>query len=190
MDISKTWADILCDQILDQWLYGVEERRRLVKTGLYTEQEYSELCRFTSWFRRDYEGRFQWCKTHHVIERRARSLWSRWWYDSPIDEIITVYGTHEINVKGYKDKKYVLSLHLKNLNSFEDFEREILDKYHLMVKNPDFLGRRDEVKGISWIGDGTGIFGDVDKWILEDEPLEPLLSNTKAYTISGTMTGK
>lgn len=190
MDISKTWSDILCDQIIEQWLEGVREYRRLVKTGLYTEQEYKELARFTSWLRRDYEGRFQWCKQHNVIERRGRSIWSRWWHDSPLDEIITVYGVHDINVKGYKDKKHVLELHFNNLNSFADFERELLDKYRLMVKNPDFLGRRDTTRGINWIGDGSGLFGDVDKWILEDEPIELLKSNIKAYEITGNAPGK
>lgn len=173
MNITKTWSDILFEQAIDQWLYGVEERRRLVATGLYTEKEFKELCSYIKYggLWRDYAGRFLWCKSHNVIERRGRSIWSQIWFDSIVDEIITVYSNNDINVKGYKNGKYVLELHFSNLNTYDDYKREVLDKYRLLERNPDFLGRRDTVNGINWIGDGSVIFGDVDKWILEDEPL-------------------
>jgi hypothetical protein len=76
-------------------------------------------------------------------------------------------------------------LHFSNLNTWDDYKREVLDKYHLCERNPDFLGRRDIVKGINWIGDGTGIFGDVEKWILEDEPIEKILKDSTSFTFIG-----
>ena len=176
MNITKTWSDMFFEEIVNAWLYAIEEKRRLVTTGLYTEKEFLELCSFIKWrgLWKDYSGRFLWCKEHNVIERRGRTIWSQLWYDSPVDEIITVYGTKDINVKGYKKGKHVLELHFNGLNTWDDYKREILDKYHLCERNPDFIGRRDTVKGINWIGDGTGIFGDIEKWILKDESIEKL----------------
>ena len=41
----------------------------------------------------------------------------------------------------------------------------VIDKFHLMTKNPEFIGRRDTDKGINWIGDGTGLFCPTSKTI-------------------------
>lgn len=187
---GRCWSDILADIALDRWINGVIAYRRLVDTGLYTHAEYKELCDFTYFLGMgcDYKGRFKWCKNHNMIELRGRNAFSQWFYDSPVDHIITVYGTNELNVKGYKGKKHVLELHFSNLNSWEDYKREVLDKYHLMDMNPDFIGRRDPIKGISWIGDSDFDGDYVTKWILEDEPIEKLQANEKAFTYTGTGT--
>ena len=120
-----------------------------------------------------------------MIEYRGRSQWSRWWYDSPVDHILTIYGNNDINVKGYKDKRHVLELHFSNLWSWDDYKREVTDKYHLLDNDPDFLGSRDTVDGVNWIGDGSGLIGPVSKWILADEPLNMLTGNKRAIALSG-----
>lgn len=184
MDTHK-WTDVISDIAIDNFLEAIEEKRRLVDTGLYSYEEYNELCDFTGTFSCDYVGRFLWCKSHNVIECRGRSQWSKWWYDSPVDHILTIYGNDDINVKGYKDKKHVFELHFNNLWSWDDYKREVTDKYHLLDNDPDFLGRRDTSTGLNWIGDGSGIFGDVSKWVLADESCNLLKDEEKCCEISG-----
>lgn len=167
----RKWTDIIDKIVIDRIFGAIEEKRRLVGTGLYTEQEFLELCNFTGYFSCDYANRFLWCKKHNMIEYRGRSTWSTWWHDSPVDHILTVYGENDINVKGYKNKKHVLELHFSNLNSWNDYKTNVIDKFRLMTKNPEFIGRRDINKGINWIGDGTGLFCPTSKTILEDEPI-------------------
>lgn len=184
MDTHK-WTDVIAEIAIDDFFDAVEERHRLVDTGLYTNQEYEELCDFTGAFSCDYERRFLWCKSHNVIEFRGRSAWSKMWYSSPVDHILTIYGESNINVKGYKDKKHVLELHISNLWSWDDYKREVTDKYHLLDNDPDFLGRRDTVNGLNWIGDGSRIFDDASKWVLVDEPLNTLKNSKTYYEIHG-----
>jgi hypothetical protein len=187
---SHCWTDVLSDIAVDNWINAVIAKRRLVDNGLYTDTEYKELCSFTHFFWCDYAERFQWCKKHNVIEFRGRNVLNQWFYTSPVDHILTIYGEHDINVKGYKDKKHVLELHFNNLHTWKDYKREVLDKYHLMDRNPDFIGRRDADKGINWIGD-SDFFGDyMNKFILEDEPVEVLKSNGNCYSIQGYINTK
>ena len=184
MDVHK-WTEIIAEDAIDRFLDAVEEKHRLVDTGLYTDQEFEELCDFTGFFSCDYVGRFLWCKSHNMIEYRGRSQWSRWWYDSPVDHILTIYGNDDINVKGYKNKKHVLELHFSNLYSWDDYKREVTDKYHLLDNDPDFLGRRDTSAGLNWIGDGSNIFGSAVKWVLEDEPIENMKNHKRYCEITG-----
>lgn len=184
MDTHK-WTDVIAQIAIDDFFDAVEEKHRLVYTDLFTSMEYAELCDFTGTFLCDYSGRFLWCKSHNVIEFRGRSQWSKWWYDSPVDHILTIYGNSDINVKGYKDKKHVMELHFSNLWSWDDYKREVTDKYHLLDNDPDFLGRRDTTNGINWIGDGSNIFGGANKWVLEDEPINLLKNNKKYWEIHG-----
>jgi len=177
---THKWTEVIAQIAIDRFFDAMEEKHRLVDTGLYSNTEYEELCDFTGFFSCDYDGRFLWCKSHNVIEYRGRSEWSRWWYDSPVDHILTIYGQSDINVKGYKDKRHVLELHFSNLNCWDDYQREVTDKYHLLDNDPDFLGRRDTVQGLNWIGDGSNIFGSANKWVLEDEPIN-LLMESKTY---------
>lgn len=177
---THKWTEVIAQIAIDNFFDAIEEKHRLVDTGLYTNQEYEELCDFTGTFSCDYDGRFIWCKKHNVIEYRGRSQWSKWWYSSPVDHILTIYGNSDINVKGYKDRKHVMELHFSNLNSWDDYQREVTDKYHLLDNDPDFLGRRDTVNGLNWIGDGSNIFGGANKWVLEDEPVS-MLMNSKTY---------
>lgn len=171
--IHHKWTDIIASIAIDRWLDAIEEKRRLVDTGLFTSAEHKELCAFTKFFSCDYKKRFLWSKLHNLIEYRGRSTWSHWWYgETDVDHIITVYGPKDINVKGFKNKKHVLELHYDNLETWDDYKRVVLEPYHLMEKNPEFLGRRDTHEGINWIGDGTGFIGPVSKWILEDSPIE------------------
>lgn len=179
MDMHK-WTDVIAQMAVDDFFDRVEEKHRLVDTGLYSEGEYNELCDFTGFFSCDYVGRFLWCKSHNVIECRGRSAWSKMWYSSPVDHILTIYGNSDINVKGYKDGKHVMELHFSNLNSWDDYQREVTDKYHLLDNDPDFLGRRDTIQGLNWIGDGSNIFGSANKWVLQDEPLN-LLQTSPTY---------
>ena len=179
------WTDVIANIAIDRFLDAIEENRRLVDTGLYSRQEFQELCDFTGFFSCDYVGRFLWCKSHNMIEYRGRSEWSRWWYDSPVDHILTIYGNDDINVKGYKDKRHVLELHFSNLWSWDDYKREVTDKYHLLDNDPDFLGRRDTVNGVNWIGDGSGLIGPVSKWILADDPTNLLIDNKRSASIQG-----
>lgn len=182
---TKKWTDIIDSIAIDHFLDAVEERRRLVDTGLYTAHEFSELCDFTGTFSCDYVGRFLWCKSHNVIEFRGRSAWSKFWYDSPVDHILTIYGQDDINVKGYKGGRHVMELHFSNLNCWDDYKREVTDKYHLLDNDPDFLGRRDTAAGLNWIGDGSGLIGPVDKWVLEDEGVVNLTADKTCCQISG-----
>ena len=184
MDMHK-WTDVIAQIAIDDFFDAVEEKHRLVDTGLYTNQEYEELCDFTGFFSCDYAGRFHWCKLHNVIEHRGRSAWSKMWYDSPIDHIITIYGTSDINVKGYKDKKHVFELHFSNLNCWDDYKREVTDKYHVLDNDPTFLGRRDTVNGLNWIGDGSNIFGGANKWVLQDEPVNLLQAGPDSWEMHG-----
>lgn len=184
------WTDVIANIAIDRFLDAIEENRRLVDTGLYTRGEFQELCDFTHTFWCDYENRFLWCKSHNVIEYRGRSEWSRWWYDSPVDHILTVYGQDDINIKGYKDKRHVLELHFSGLNTWDDYKREVTDKYHLLDNDPDFLGRRDTSAGLNWIGDGSGLIGPVSKWVLEDEPLGVLSGNKRCFSIQGHCLGR
>jgi len=184
MNTAK-WTDIIANEAIDHFLEAVEERRRLVDTGLFTNSEYEELCDFTGFFSCDYDGRFLWCKSHNVIEYRGRSAWSKMWYSSPVDHILTVYGNSDVNVKGYKDGKHVFELHFSNLSCWDDYQREVTDKYHLLDNDPDFLGRRDDVNGINWIGKANGINGAVEKYALQDETYYLLMTNKDYCEISG-----
>ena len=177
MNTAK-WTDIIANEAIDHFLEAVEEKRRLVDTGLYTYSEYEELCDFTGFFSCDYDGRFLWCKSHNVIELRGRSAWSKMWYSSPVDHILTVYGNSDINVKGYKEGRHIFELHFSNLACWDDYQREVTDKYHLLDNDPDFLGRRDTVNGLNMIGKANGINGAVEKYVLEDESYAMLLMNT------------
>jgi len=184
MDVHK-WTDVIAQIAIDDFFDAVEEKHRLVDTGLYTNQEYEELCDFTGFFSCDYAGRFHWCKLHNVIEHRGRSAWSKMWYSSPIDHILTIYGTSDINVKGYKDGKHVFELHFNNLNYWDDYKREVTDKYHVLDNDPTFLGRRDTVNGLNWIGDGSRIFSDANKWVLQDEPVNLLQAGPDSWEMHG-----
>jgi hypothetical protein len=184
MNTAK-WTDIIANEAIDHFLEAVEERRRLVDTGLFTNSEYEELCDFTGFFSCDYDGRFLWCKSHNVIEYRGRSAWSKMWYSSPVDHILTVYGNSDVNVKGYKDGKHVFELHFSNLSCWDDYQREVTDKYHLLDNDPDFLGRRDDMNGINWIGKANGINGAVEKYALQDETYYLLMTNKDYCEISG-----
>lgn len=184
MNTAK-WTDIIANEAIDHFLEAVEERRRLVDTGLFTNSEYEELCDFTGFFSCDYDGRFLWCKSHNVIELRGRSAWSKMWYSSPVDHILTVYGNSDVNVKGYKEGKHIFELHFSNLSCWDDYQREVTDKYHLLDNDPDFLGRRDDVNGINWIGKANGINGAVEKYALQDETYHLLMTNKDYCEISG-----
>lgn len=79
----------------------------------------------------------------------------------------------------------MLELHFSNLWSWDDYKREVTDKYHLLDNDPGFLGRRDTSAGLNWIGDGSGLIGPVSKWVLEDEPLSALAGDKRAVAVSG-----
>ena len=184
MNTAK-WTEIIASEAIDHFLDAVIEKRRLVESGLYTEREYQELCDFTGFFSTDYDGRFLWCKSHNVIEYRGRSAWSKMWYSSPVDHILTVYGSDDINVKGYKDGRHVFELHFSNLSCWDDYQREVTDKYHLLDNDPDFLGRRDTINGLNVLGRCNSLNGPVDKIVLEDEECKLLLANSDHCEISG-----
>ena len=55
MDMHK-WTDVIAQMAVDDFFDRVEEKHRLVGTGLYSEGEYNELCDFTGFFSCDYVG--------------------------------------------------------------------------------------------------------------------------------------
>lgn len=172
---SHKWTDIIDDAVWDNVFDALDEKARLVNSGLYTEGEYSQLCSFTGKFSCDYAGRFQWCCDHWVIEYRGRSQWSHWFEDSPVDHILTIYSPgRNLNIKGYKDKKHVVEDHI-DCADWNRYSEIVIDKYKVLEKNPDFIGRRNDWSGYNWIAEGNGVTGEATKWILEDEPLVKML---------------
>ena len=86
-----------------------------------------------------------------------------------------VHTPEDINVKGYKDGKHVMELHL-NCKNWDEYKAQVTDKYHLKDQNPKFIGRRcggDYTRPgyENWIAEGDWGSGKASKWILEDEPL-------------------
>lgn len=178
---SHKWTDIIDDAVWDSVFNALDEHARLVLSDLYYENEYLTLCSFTHTFSCDYEGRFQWCKQNRMIEYRCRSPWSCFWYDSPVDHILTVYMPNELNIKGYKDGKHVLEEHIQ-CNSWAEYKDKVTDKYHLKDENPKFIGRRwdgthewERFSCGNWIAEGNGVAKTATAWILEDEPLVKML---------------
>lgn len=180
---SHKWTDIIDDAVWDSVFSALDERTRLVGSGLYSESDYTTLCSFTGFFTCDYERRFQWCCSHYMIEYRGRSTWSHWFHDSPVDHILTVYmPDHNLNIKGYKDGKHVLEDHLVCRN-YDEYCDRVIDRYYLLEKNPSFIGHRidgtawyEKDRIGNWIAEGNGVTGKATCWILEDEPLVRMLS--------------
>lgn len=172
---SHKWTDIIDDYVWDCVFSALDEHARLVKSGLYTENEYTELCDFTGKVSCDYVGRFRWCCDHRVIEYRGRSQWSHWVDDSPVDHILTVYGpTDDICIKGYKDAKHVLEEHL-SCADYNEYKSKVIDRLCLLEKNPTFIGKRVDNIGENRIAQGNGVTGEAYWWVLEDEPIVKML---------------
>lgn len=168
---TKKWTDVIDSIVWDHVINSVIEKRRLVGSGLFSEQEFSELCDFTGKVSCDYSGRFLWCKSHCVIERRGRSTGSKWFHDSPVDEIVVVYRPSEVNVKGYKDKKHVLEWHLTDCYSWDDFKARVTDPLHVLDNDPSFIGRRNDVEGKNNIAVCDSLNGPISVYTMDDEPL-------------------
>lgn len=157
---SMKWCDIICGIAIDNWINAQLEKQRLVDSGLYSYDEFKELCSFTSGCSKDYNGRLRWCCDHNVIEYRTRSTGSRWVYDSPVDYIITVYywknGYRCQYVRGYKDKDTLVFKDVQYCNSYDEFKDRIADPYHIMDNDPTFLGR--VVNGKAILGQERGLW--------------------------------
>lgn len=172
---SHKWTDIIDDAVWDGVFNALDEKARLVNSGLYSALEYEQLCDYTGKVSCDYSGRYYWCCSHYVIEYRGRSTWSHWTKESPVDHILTVYGPNgELNIKGYRDGKHVLEDHI-TCPSWNDYKSQVIDRYDLLEKNPTFIGRRFDFPGENRIAEGNGVTGKATTWILEDEPVVQML---------------
>ena len=151
--VGSSWTDIIDSQIWDSVMNALSEHNRLVNSGLYTENEYKELCSFTHTFSCDYDGRIKWCQAHNVIEYRGRSEWSSFWYSSPVDHILTFYHPNGAEVFGYKDGKQTWHRSLGYIKNYEQFQKEITDPLHVLDNDPKFLGRTIDSKKLIGVAD-------------------------------------
>jgi len=154
------WSDIMAGIAIDKWIDAQLDYQRLVKSGLYSDKEYEELCDFVSGCSRKYDERLRWLCDHNGVEHRGRSTASRMFYDSPFDYIITTYGwkngVRTQWIRGYKNKADLIATYEKHYNSYEEMKNDFTDPFHILDTNAEYLGR--VVNGEAVLGKDKGIF--------------------------------
>lgn len=152
--VGHKWTENIINSI-----NSMTEKQRLVDSGLYTEQEYKDLCDLSN----DYDNRIIWSSSHSLIEKRERSEGSKWIYDSPVDEILVIYRSgNKAEVRGYKSNKRVLTWDI-SFNNYDDFRNKVTNPLHILDRDPIIIGRT--VNKENWIG----FNGDSKKIVLNDD---------------------
>ena len=102
-------------------------------------------------------------KFHSYMSKNAVDILTKFFIKDPEKRL----GSGPNGVKDIKSHPFFASINWDSI-----LEKKIKPPFTPKLRSetdtndPDFLGRRDTVNGVNWIGDGSGLIGPVNKWIL------------------------